>query len=86
MAEDSDIYNPKAPKLSEERMSYLRKIIAEDKGTAIHLGQVINPFGFFILRRCAPYLQSYSAGNLIPLMRNCQEIMQWVPSKSLIFT
>ena len=85
-AEESNIYNPKAPKLSKKRMSYLRRIIAKDKSTAIHLGRVINPFGFSVLQRCAPYLQSYSTSNPIPLMRNCQEIMQRVPSESLIFT
>ena len=85
-AEDSDIYNPKAPKLSEERMNYLWKFIAKEKSIVIHLGRVINPFGFSILWRCAPYLQSYSVGNHIPLMRNCQEITKRVPSESLIFT
>ena len=86
MPEDSNIYNPKAPRLSEEMANYLRRIIAKDKSTAIHLGRVINPFGFSILRKCAPYLQSYSASNPIPLMKNCQEILQRVPSESLIFT
>ena len=83
--EDSDIYNPKAPRLTEERGKYLRRIITKDKSTAIHLGRVINPFGFSILRKCAPYLQSYSVGNPIPLMKNCQEILQRVPSEVLIF-
>ena len=85
-SEGFDIYNQKAPKLSEERASYLRRIITKDKSTAIHLGRVINPFGFSILRRCTPYLQSYSASNPIPMMKHCQEIMQRVPSESLIFT
>ena len=66
-------------------MNYLRRIIAKDKSIAIHLGRVINPFGFSILGKCAPYLQSYSAGNPISLMKNCQEILQRVPSEILIF-
>lgn len=71
--------------MSEERAAYLRRIIAKDKSTAIHLGRVINPFGFSILKKCTPYLQSHSCGDPIPLMKNCQEIWQRVPSEAQIF-
>ena len=66
-------------------MKFLRKYIAKDKSTALNLGRIINPFGFSILRRCTPYLQSYSARNPIPLMKNSQEILHRVPSEVLIF-
>ena len=66
-------------------MNFLRKYIAKDKSTAINLGWIINPFDFSILRRYTPYIQSYSAGNPIPLMKNRQEILQRVPSEALIF-
>ena len=49
MPEDYEIYNPKTPKLSDEKMNFLQKYIAKDKSTAINLGQIINPFGFSIL-------------------------------------
>ena len=45
----------------------------------------MNRFGLSILRRCSPYLQSHSAGNPIPLMKNSQEILHRVPSEELIF-
>ena len=82
---DSNVYNPKAPKPTDQRADYVRKYIAKEKSTAIHIGRVINPFGFSILRRCTLYLQAYSAGNPIPLMRNSQEILQRVPLEVLTF-
>ena len=82
---NSDIYSPKAPKPTDEKANYLQKFIAKDKSTAIHIGRVINPFGFSILRRCTLYLQAYSAGNLIHMMKNSQEILQMVHSETLIF-
>ena len=86
MPEDFDWYNPKAPKPFDARKSYLRKFIAKDKSTTIHIERVINPFGPSILRRCTPYLQAYSAENPIPLMKNSEDILQWVPLEALIFT
>lgn len=46
---------------------------------------MINLFGFSVLQRCALYLQAYSTGNPIPLMRNSQEILNKVPSEVMIF-
>ena len=56
MPEDVDIFNPRAPKLSEERANYLRRFIPKDKNTTMHIYQVINPFTLFILRQCTLYL------------------------------
>ena len=66
-------------------MNFLQKYIAKDKSAAINLGRIINPFSFSILRRCTPHLQSYNTGNPIPLMKNSEEILQRVPSETLIF-
>ena len=77
--EGSDLYNSKAPKPFDERVDYRQRLIAKDKSTAIHIGQIINPFGLSILRRYTLYLQAYSAGNPIPLMNYSQEILQRVP-------
>ena len=46
---------------------------------------MINPLSFSILRCCAPYLEMLNFGNPIPFMKNSQEILTRVPSKTLIF-
>ena len=77
---DPDLPHPRIPLLSEERINFLKTLVAPTKGTALHIAKVINNLTLSILMRCSPFASPLGLGNPLKYMTNGPELRKKDPN------
>ena len=67
---DPDLPHHRVPLLLEERINFLKTLVASTKGTALHIAKVINNLTLSILMRCSPFVSPLGLGNPLNYMTN----------------
>ena len=77
---DPDLPHPRVPLLSEERINFLKTLVAPTKGTALHIAKVINNLTLSILMRCSLFASPLGLGNPLKYMTNGPELRKKDPN------